>query len=117
MTRDDSLKARLLGQSGPRFQEKTITLEGVGDITFRALSRDEVLTGRERNKNKTTAEIERVLVALAMIEPQLTEDEVAEWQAASPAGELETITREIMHLSGMNSTSGQPLDKEAYKSV
>lgn len=111
------LRARLL--SAPRFEEHTEMIEGVGEITYRALSRDEVLNGRERNKGKSTAEIECYLVSLAMVDPELTPEDVTQWQRVSPAGELERITTQIMRLSGMGGRAdGEDApDREAYKSV
>lgn len=111
------LRSRLL--STPRFEEHTESIDGVGAITYRALSRDEVLNGRERNKGKTTAEIECYLVSLAMVDPVLTPEDVAQWQRMSPAGELERITTAIMRLSGMGGRADgeDPPDREAYKSV
>lgn len=108
------IRARLLNT--PRFTEHTEKIEDVGEITYRALSRDEVLNGRERNKGKTTAEIECYLVSLAMVDPMLTPEDVAQWQKMSPAGELERITGKIMRLSGMGSAD-TPIDQEVYKSV
>lgn len=116
MTKMDSAGVLAKLTSGPRFAERTEAIPGVGDITYRALSRNEVLLNRERHKNATTAEVEQVLVSLAMVSPTMTPDDVAAWQANSPAGELEAITRNIMHLSGMGA-NGTPLDQEAYKSV
>jgi hypothetical protein len=47
------------------------------------------------------AEMERKLLAVAMVDPRLTEDEVAQWQTNSPAGELQPVADTIARISGM----------------
>lgn len=99
-------KAALLAK---RFGVEDVEIPGVGTVQIRPLSRAEglALQGAELD----VAEMERRLVSLAMISPQLTEDEVRQWQENSPVGELEPITEEIIRLSGMDKAAA----KEAYK--
>lgn len=116
------LKSKLIGERGAGFPTQTMNIDGVGLITFRALSRAEVLNARTGNEGKSTLEIERVFVSMAMLDPKLTVDDVAAWQENSPLGELERVTRAIMTLSnGGNLTPDGEAGKEAvnaaYKSV
>lgn len=92
-----------------RLAEEDIDIPGVGTVRVRALSRGEVLRAQGA---KGVGAMERVMVSTALIDPALTEDEVKRWQEASPAGELEPVTRVIQRLSGMEAGA----DKAAYKS-
>lgn len=114
---DEDLKARLLK---PRLPEADVDVPGVGTVRVRGLSRAEQLLAVKQgdidsagNVNITRVEaIERRMLAMAMVHPAMSDDEVRQWQRAAPAGDLEPVTRRISELSGM--TDGA--DKEAYKS-
>lgn len=100
-------KADLLKQ---RFGQEPIEIPGVGEVRIRALSRAEAL--ELQGVELPVAEMERKLLSLALVEPKLTEAEVGEWQAASPAGELQPVVTAITRLSGLEPTAA----KEAVKS-
>ena len=90
-------KAALLASRG--IGGETVEIPGVGEVKVRGLTRAEVLS--IQNDDLDAAGMERKLLAFAMVEPQLTEDEVAEWQKVAPAGELEPISDAIQKLSGL----------------
>lgn len=92
-----------------RFGVHDVPVEGVGVVQVRALSRAEALA--LQGVEMPVAEMERRLLAKALVSPKLTEDEVREWQENSPAGEIEPIANEIARLSGMVPDSA----KEAVK--
>lgn len=94
-----------------RLEERDVDVPGVGTVRIRALSRAEIL--RVKDKPMDGSKMERMLLSMAMIDPELTEFEVGEWQAASGAGEIETVSKEIIALSGLEVDSA----KSAYKSV
>jgi hypothetical protein len=124
------LKNRLLTQ---HFVTEDVSIPGVGSVTVRSLSRLEVLEQRKGMKGMKTeqdardkalqGDFELWMIATAMVEPVLTVEEVREWQAASPANELEEVTSVIMRLSGIGKTkdpktgSEDSAEKAAYKSV
>ena len=87
-------------QLKPRLLEQDVEVPGVGTLKVRGLSREEVLGIRAKGET-TTPEMERRILALALIDPVLTEDEVGEWQKASAAGEIEKVTDVVMRLSGL----------------
>lgn len=93
----------------PNFAEQDVEIPGRGTVRVRAMSRADVL--EIRDEELPVAEMERKLVSAAMVEPELTEDEVRRWQEASTAGELEPITEVIMQLSGLE----QDAPKRAMK--
>lgn len=103
-----------------RLDEADVDIPGVGTVRVRGLSRVEVIAMRKATDNdpdtldgKRALVIERKLIAAAMVDPKLTESEVARWQDAAPAGELEPVTARISELSGMvegASKSGVPGD-------
>ena len=101
---DEGLKARLLK---PRVPEGAVELE-LGTVRVRGLSRGEVFMlqkAKETGSIKDEAGWERRMVALGLLDPEMTEDEVGLWQEGSPAGELEPVTNMISELSGLNKGS------------
>ncbi len=74
-----------------------------GTVRVRGLTRAEAV--RLQGKPMDADEAEAQLLALAMVEPALTVDEVRAWQRAAPAAELEPISRAIMELSGMTASA------------
>lgn len=88
-----------------RLPEDSYEIPGVGTVRFRALTRGEALevVGKELPYD----EMERRLLSMAMVDPKLTEDEVRQWQAASPAGELEPICSAIQALSGLEEAAAK----------
>lgn len=94
-----------------RLTEEEYELPGVGTITIRSLSREEAM--RLRGKDMDYPTVERRMLAAAMVDPEMTEDDVLEWQSAADAGELEGVTRRIATISGLDM---ERADKAAYKS-
>lgn len=103
VSREDLLKER--------FGVEAFELAGVGTVEIRSVSREVVLGLRGREPALTALEQERLLVSAAMVSPKMSQDDVAAWQAASPAGELEPLTEAIMRLSGLR----RDAPKEAVK--
>jgi hypothetical protein len=90
-----------------RLPEAEVEVPGLGSVRVRALSRAEAMSVQQMNG---TGAIERRILHLALVDPELTEAEVGQWQKVSPAGELEPVTDKITELSGME----QGAAKEAY---
>ncbi len=91
ISKADLLKARV----GERVHE----IEGVGQVKYRGLTRGEAvgLQGRKMS----AAEMDRKLLAVAVLDPKLTEAEWAEVADAVPAGLLESLSQAIAEASGM----------------
>lgn len=98
-------KSRLLERHLPT---GTVELEGIGTITVRALSR------REAQEMHDAPEKEREIrgIALGMVDPKLTVEEVTLWSENGTVDELLTVTRKILELSGMT----EDTVKKHYKS-
>lgn len=79
-----------------------------GEVRVRGLSRHEVVHVQSL---KGAAKIEQVTISLALLEPAMTEAEVAKWQKVSDWRELDRVTHTVMRLSGMLPEQR----KEAYK--
>jgi hypothetical protein len=92
----DDLKARLLKA---RLGEKTLTIEGVGDVRVRGLSRGEVLLLQKTSGNPTA--LEQKVVATGMVDPVMSEREVALWQKAATSAEVDQVVDAINRLSGL----------------
>lgn len=107
MTVDDDLKAKLLAKRAPTesgMPEETVTLDGLGVVMVRGLSRGEVFMLQKARDNgliKDQAEWEQQMVSKALLSPEMTPAEVAVWQSvAGGGGELEDVTNKISELSG-----------------
>lgn len=94
----------------PRLPEDDVEVPGVGVVRVRGLSRLEAMSMKSVTD---PGESERQMMALGMVQPKMTVADVRRWQAASPAGEIEEVSRRIGELSGMI----EGADKEAYKSL
>lgn len=92
-----------------RLPERDIDLDGVGTIRVRGLSRAEVLAchGKERD------ELEPLLLATAMVEPALTEDDIVTWRQAATTNEIKAVLDVVWDLSGL----GEGAAKATYKSL
>ena len=98
-------KAALLGQ---KFGYEDVEIPGVGTVTIHALTRSEAI---KIQADEMLAEVmECKLLALAMVEPKMTEEEIQEWQDTSPAGQMQPVVKAILHASGMV----EEVTREAY---
>lgn len=82
--------------------EEDMTLQSGALVRVRGLSRGEVYMLQKCKADggiKTEAEWERRMVSLAMVQPKLTEEQVAEWQQGPAGGDLEDVTVKIKDLS------------------
>lgn len=89
--------------------EADVEIPNVGTVKVRGLTRGEVFKIQQA---KGTAAIEAKILAIGMVDPELTDAEVRRWQGQSPAGELDSVVEKIRELSGLSDRA----DKEAYKS-
>ena len=101
-------KGKLLANRVP---QGTVKIPGVGTITVRGLSRQE-MKDLEQWQGKDHMVWEQKTLALCMVDPPMTEADIAAWQAASPATEINDVAQKINELSGINRNAS----KEAYKS-
>lgn len=107
---DEAKRATVADLLASRIDTDVVEIPGVGYVTVRGLSRWEMLTaGKLADKGGTLA-VERAMLAFAMVEPALTEDEVSAWQKASPAAEIKPVVTMINRLSGV----GRQEEKAAY---
>lgn len=84
---------------------REVEIPGVGTITVRGLTRFELILAGKGTDDALV--IERRNVAMAMVDPQMSEGDVAAWQRASPAGELAEVTIAIRDLSGLGEGAGK----------
>lgn len=92
-----------------RLPEADVDIAGVGTVRVRGLSRVEAMHVQAANGVEA---VERRILALGLVDPELTEAEVGQWQKASIASELEPVAQKIAELSGILPESA----KEAVKS-
>lgn len=108
MDKDKLIAPRTDTPSG--LPEDDVNIPDVGTVRVRGLSRAEVF---EVQQVKGRDAHERRILTLGLIDPVLTDNEIRQWQANSPAGEIEPVTNKIRDLSGL----GDGADKESYKSA
>lgn len=87
----ESLLARTLPQKDVELAD--------GTVRVRALSRAEAVKVADLQKDVDAAEI--YILACALVDPDLTEDEVRAWRAASPSGEIDAVADAVLSLSGL----------------
>lgn len=81
-----------------RLDERTITIDGVGDVRIRGLGRIEVLE-LQAFTDKTDAEA--FVITRGFVDPALTDNEARTLLAGSPGGELQPVVDAIFDLSAM----------------
>lgn len=92
--------------------EADVEVPSMGTVRVRGLSRDEVLAVQEA---RTTAQLERRILALGMVDPPLSEGEAGAWQRISPAGEIEPVADRIRELSGLDVEREGEADRAAMR--
>lgn len=102
------LRAALLSQRVPR---GTVPLEGIGELSIRGLSRGEVFAAQKVLTDPQAFEAK--LLSLGLTDPLMTVEDVREWQANAPAGQLERVVEAIKDLSGL----GEGADKSGVPGV
>lgn len=85
----------------PRVATNTaeVEIEGVGTIIVRGLSRWEMIHLQKLADNRHRQDA--AALAIAMVEPKLTDEEAAAWQRAGGWAEIEAIAQKINALSGI----------------
>lgn len=81
-----------------RAKTREVEIPDVGTVVVRSLTRAEAM---EIGQGGEAAELERKMLAMALVDPEMTEDEVAEWQAAGSVGDIGEVVEAIIELSGM----------------
>lgn len=79
-------------------EQREVELPDVGTVVVRGLTAGEV----KRWKGKPEAEVERLVIATAMVDPVLTPAEVDEWADNAPFGHLMDVIQAIYDLSGVS---------------
>ena len=92
-----------------RLGEADVELPGLGVVRVRGLTREEMLHAPKAEDEPLL--MERYMLATALVDPVLTQDEVARWQSVSPADEMTPLVHKINELSGI----GKPAEKAAYE--
>lgn len=95
---DVDKKAALLAQTNSETRDVLLPAFGFS-VTVRGLTRSEAL--RVAGKPMAADESERKLLALAMVDPVMTEEDVRRWQKVAPAGQLQPVELAVRELSGL----------------
>jgi hypothetical protein len=101
-------KTKLFEDRMPRAE---VEVPGFGTVTVRAMSRyEQMLIGKTAGGDPIV--FERKTLALTLVDPELSEDEVERWQKSAPAGEMSDILKTVNRLSGLDKEA-----KEAQKTA
>lgn len=99
----------------PRLPTQTVTIPGVGQMTVRGITRFEQMVFSKAAAGDVTV-FDRKQLAAAVVEPDLTEDEVQRWMEAATAGEISIVVGIIGELSGTD-REVKALQREAFRSL
>lgn len=88
-----------------------VEIPGVGTIKVRGLSRHEYIKGQQYADD--ALQQERYLLSRCMIDPAMTEADVAAWQKASDPQEINLVSLKVNELSGI----GKGADKSPVDEV
>lgn len=94
-----------------RLPEDVVDVPGIGAVRVRGLSRIDLLTIHRADTSAPGA-FERMLLARAMIDPELTEEEVGQWQEASSPHEIEAVASVVTRLSALHKDAAKDVYKE-----
>lgn len=90
----------------PLVEEAEVDIPGRGTVRVRGLTRVEVLSVRKATDDEhldgpRILTLERKMLALALVDPKLSEAEVGRWQSVAAAGELDPVSTKVQELSGL----------------
>lgn len=85
----------------PHLAEVDVTLPDGGVVRVRALSRAEVFAFQALHAQGDANLLDSRMLAAAMVDPELTEEEVGQWRAGAPNGEVDAVSDAILEVSGL----------------
>jgi hypothetical protein len=101
-------KALLLNR---RLPEGEVDIPGVGTVRVRGLTRQEMLDSGQAAEQGTLV-MEREMLSRALLDPEMSAEDVALWQENAPANEITPVVQKVNELSGITPDAA----KAAYKS-
>lgn len=104
-------KAALLANRAT-VNSEDVEIPGVGTVKVRGLSRFELLLAQKNYPDDPLAQ-ERFTLSVAMIDPEMSEQDILIWQKNSGPMEINEVSTVVNRLSGI----GAGADKAAYKSA
>jgi hypothetical protein len=116
MNSEDLLKALITQpEDGPETAEVDVKRGGklIARVTVRGLFRQEALRINKMDSDKNPALVEQKLLNIAMINPRMSEKDVAAWQSVAPARELDPVVKRINELSGMTEDATKSGDQSS----
>jgi hypothetical protein len=86
--------------------EDTVTLpSGQGEVRVRGLSRNEAVALQKLGEDATALEVRAC--SLGMLDPTLTEEEVAAWREVAVAADVSAVAQRISELSNLDDQGGK----------
>lgn len=99
LSREEILARKVTG-----LKTEPFTIEGVGDVVIRGLTRNEALAVQEC---ETTADKDNLMIACGLVEPKMSQGDIAEWGGEEQAGTLVKLSQRIAELSGLVEGAGK----------
>jgi hypothetical protein len=82
-----------------RLPEREVTLDGVGVVLVRGLSRTEAMTIGKFADDPDAGEV--WMLTRGVVDPALSEEDVRAWRDAAPPAEVDLVLQAIADLSGL----------------
>jgi hypothetical protein len=98
-------------QTDSGFPEDWVPIPGLGHVHLRGLSRRETMY-INKVAGGNGLKIEQITIARALLQPKMSEEDVAAWQAVAGPGELDAVTGKVMELSGKAPGAAKAVYKE-----
>lgn len=90
------------GGAGPAgLPQDNVEVPGVGTLRVRAMNRGELLYAGKLNEDKGQGAMEAYVLSSCLVDPQMTLDDVADWQTSGAAMECQPVVAKINELSGV----------------
>lgn len=95
-----SKEALTRGGAGPKgLPEDDVEVPGIGMVHVRALNRGEMIHLGKLSDDKGQAVAEQYMLSCAMLDPQMTQEDIADWQTSGPGMEMHPVVMKINALS------------------
>jgi DNA-directed RNA polymerase specialized sigma24 family protein len=83
-------------------------------VLVRGLTRDEIVDAQDRFPDETAMR-DNACIAAGLVDPVMTEEDVAGWAASAPAGDLTNVSEKIQEKSGLREGAGKSRISRARK--
>lgn len=98
-----------------RLKESEVEIPDVGTVRIRALTREEVLKLGIVPGSAVELDIavaEQKMLSKAMVDPEMSENDIRQWQENSPAMEINIVFEAVLKMSGLAPGTAKEMVKQ-----